>query len=556
MRDFCNVADRDSIRLIVAQDLKESGIDIDSSNLANLTSTFNMSSHNQSLFQQKTNSQQQQVLGSNNNILNTSNNLLFQSKMLTQQGGKQSNNDLKQSENDSHLGSNSNGGRIFGVNLKQLELVNINVNEQLLSVPIFLKHAFEYITDYVHVEGIFRRNGTASRLKELKKQVEEGMFNFSQFAIFDLTSLIKLFFREMPESLLTFSLYTNFIQAVKLDTTKSKLDSILNLCLQLPDLNLHVLIYLMSFLKKITQHESLNKMNSFNLAVCFAPNIIYTRINKVNDLYINEERIVVQLLIENSVMIGKISDSVYERSMMLNSLYCSNVLTTSHHHGNNMNNHVNDQSTSVTSSSSTSRIDALHNMQNAAMSSNMTTSNANDMVFLYDNDENSSFALHAHSAGSTSLSSYSTSKKEKKKRRSSSLKELMNTIQNSISKFRRRSASEKNDKTTCSIITCTSMTTGPTDTASFNTSRFFDSTSTNEKHRILDTLSVTPFIASSSSKHNQLNTPILHANLYATPRINKRNAEESLQSTTKKYLFLSMFSSYFEFPLIYLCFLL
>ena len=136
----------------------------------------------------------------------------------------------------------------------------------------------------MHVEGIFRRNGTATRLKELKKQVEEGFYNFSQFAIFDLTSLVKLFFRELPESLLTFSLYPNFIQAVKLDTTKSKVEPLLNLCLQLPDVNLHVLIYLMNFLKQITLKESTNKMNSFNLAVCFAPNIIYTRINKVKDI--------------------------------------------------------------------------------------------------------------------------------------------------------------------------------------------------------------------------------------------------------------------------------
>jgi hypothetical protein len=116
---------------------------------------------------------------------------------------------------------------------------------------------------------------------------------------------VKLFFRELPESLLTFALYQSFIQAVKLDTTKSKIEALLNLCLKLPDLNLHVLIYLMHFLKKVTLNEVQNKMNSFNLAVCFAPNIIYTRLNKMNDMYINEERIVVQLLIENSGLIGK-----------------------------------------------------------------------------------------------------------------------------------------------------------------------------------------------------------------------------------------------------------
>lgn len=350
------------------------------------------------------------------------------------------------------------------------------------------------------------------------------MFNFSQFAIFDVTSLIKLFFRELPESLLTFALYQSFIQAVKLETTKSKLESILNLCLQLPDINLNVLIYLMSFLKRVTQQESVNKMNSFNLAVCFAPNIIYTKINKVNDLYINEERIVVQLLIENSSMIGKISESVYERSIMLNSLCSSST--------NNMTNNLNACCNGSTNDQSTTNMANLANSSNALLQASST--NNNDLMFLYDNDlqENSSFAHHGQSAGSTSLSSYcGSSKKEKKKRRSSSLKELMNTIQNSISsKFRRRSASEKNDKTTCSIITCSSMTNGVSGSIGGDlscTSRLYD-----DKQRFLNDVQ-TPFISSASNK-KLLTTPIC-SSLYATPRINKRNAEDSLQSTTKKY---------------------
>jgi hypothetical protein len=247
---------------------------------------------------------------------------------------------------------------------------------------------------------------------------------------------------------------------------KSK-PAILNLCLQLTDLNLHVLIYLMQFLKQISQHENENKMNSFNLAVCFAPNIIYTRTNKLNELYINEERMVIQFLIENSALIGKVSDSVYERSLMLNSLCC-----------------------------------------------------ADGKDF---DPEQESFTT----ARSTSLSSYSKSSKEKKKRRSSSLKgfsyiffgplrfahriknhsyfdilDIMTTIQNSISKFRRRSASEKNDKTTCSMI------------------------SADSSHIISEEkpmyLQPTPY---------KLVTPI-STDLY-TPKI-KRNTEESLQSTTKK----------------------
>ena len=48
MRDFCSTADKDCIRLIVAQDLKESGIDIDSSGLANFSSLQNTTNGNTS----------------------------------------------------------------------------------------------------------------------------------------------------------------------------------------------------------------------------------------------------------------------------------------------------------------------------------------------------------------------------------------------------------------------------------------------------------------------------------------------------------------------------
>ncbi len=79
----------------------------------------------------------------------------------------------------------------------------------------------------------------------------------------------------------------------------------------------------------------------------------------------------------------------------------------------------------------------------------------------------------------------------------------MTTIQNSISKFRRRSASEKNDKTSCSIM------------------------SSDSSHIITEEKAVyiqpTPY---------KLVAP-LNTNLY-TPKI-KRNNEEILQSTTKKY---------------------
>ena len=129
-------------------------------------------------------------------------------------------------------------------------------------------------------------------------------------------------------------------------------------------------------------------MNSFNLAVCFAPNIIYTKVSKCNDLYINEERIVVQLLIENSQAIGKISDSVYERSLMLNSLCCSttmiganNTIGQTNSMANNMLSTTVDCAPTGNPSGSVSM-----NINPTTSKQSSTTMVNNDLLFLYDND--------------------------------------------------------------------------------------------------------------------------------------------------------------------------
>lgn len=123
--------------------------------------------------------------------------------------------------------------------------------------------------------------------------------------MFDVSALLKTFLRDMPDPLLTSALYSGFIQAAKIPSDQPRVDCVLGLCLKLPELNLHTLIYLMAFLKRMTLAEKLNKMNSFNLAVCIGPNIIYNKANKNNDGYINEERIVAQILIENGNAIGR-----------------------------------------------------------------------------------------------------------------------------------------------------------------------------------------------------------------------------------------------------------
>lgn len=527
MKDFCSMPERDYIRLIAAQDLRESGIDVAdmsvsmSGQFANMTNNhhYHTYHHHHTTYSSR---------GTGSGSMTTPSKNLHNSSL---NAAKYHTNTMDFHHHSHHHHDSSSKPRpTFGIELKKIECTTVTVNEQQLSIPTFLKNALEHIEHkFLLNEGIFRKSGTAQQ-KDIRAQIEQGNYNFTPYQnMGDMTSVVKSFIREIPGSLLTFALYSSFIQAAKLEPTgKTRLDALLNLCLQLPDAHLHLLIYLMNFLHQVTLHDSVNKMNAFNLATIFAPNIIYNP-DPQSNAYLNEERLVTQTLIENSSMIGRISDSVYERSQMLTEL-CNSTA-----------NKENSASGMVSINSGTG---------GTAVSGSGCVSDYN-----YDSDfpDNTSFAHHAQSIGSTSLSSYSTtsSKKDKKKRRSSSLKELMNTIQNSISsKFRRRSASEKNDKTTCSIITTglnDASTTNIGDVTTCSNSRFMSASSSHHHHHHHHYhQDSTPFIygnSGTSSRQIVMMTPLCGA----TPRINKRNAEESLQSTTKK-----LFSLYIYLILIYI----
>ena len=75
----------------------------------------------------------------------------------------------------------------------------------------------------VSVEGIFRKNGNIRRLKEVIEELEKdtGYGDFASDNPVQLAALLKKFFKELPDPLLTFKLHGLFI------ATQSKLDPFL-----------------------------------------------------------------------------------------------------------------------------------------------------------------------------------------------------------------------------------------------------------------------------------------------------------------------------------------
>jgi len=146
----------------------------------------------------------------------------------------------------------------------------------------------------------------------------------------DVASLLKQFLRELPEPLLTSGLYDVFIQCVgatAVDGTSASIDAVLLACLLLPDTNLATLRYLVMFLMQVAANSNHNRMDASNLAVCLAPNLLYSEHSSAvssavtDSLRLEAEMSVIQLLIENAGRVGMVADSIIERASLLNKCF-------------------------------------------------------------------------------------------------------------------------------------------------------------------------------------------------------------------------------------------
>lgn len=89
-----------------------------------------------------------------------------------------------------------------------------------------------------------------------------------------LTSLVKAFFREMPEPLITYELYENFVNVSDVKEPGERIRCLRVMVDLLPKINRSLLDRLMYHLARVAHQESVNRMTASNLSVIFAPCIL------------------------------------------------------------------------------------------------------------------------------------------------------------------------------------------------------------------------------------------------------------------------------------------
>uniref|UniRef100_A0A7M4FIP5 Myosin IXB n=1 Tax=Crocodylus porosus TaxID=8502 RepID=A0A7M4FIP5_CROPO len=142
------------------------------------------------------------------------------------------------------------------------------------SVPVVLEKLLEYVEMHgLYTEGIYRKSGSANRIKELKQLLESdpNSVKLENFPIHTITGILKQWLRELPDPLMTFAQYSDFLRAVELPGKQEQLCAIYSVLDQLPQANHNTLERLVFHLVKVALIEDINRMSPNALAIIFAP---------------------------------------------------------------------------------------------------------------------------------------------------------------------------------------------------------------------------------------------------------------------------------------------
>uniref|UniRef100_H3DJ94 Rho GTPase activating protein 11A n=1 Tax=Tetraodon nigroviridis TaxID=99883 RepID=H3DJ94_TETNG len=195
--------------------------------------------------------------------------------------------------------------KVFGVALESLPSCNMECG----SVPSFLVKACMCLMAHVNTEGLFRKSGSVVRLKALKAKVDAGEDCLSSALPCDVAGLVKQFFRELPEPVLPTELQEAFIKAQQLPTQEERTAATMLLSCVLPERNVTTLHHFFHFLHHVSKRSVENKMDSSNLAVILAPNLLHfgdgtEKMNANTEKRIKLQTTVVHCFIENASRFG------------------------------------------------------------------------------------------------------------------------------------------------------------------------------------------------------------------------------------------------------------
>jgi hypothetical protein len=168
--------------------------------------------------------------------------------------------------------------RVFGI-----ELSVVNTREHA-HIPRIMSELITFVESRaLTVEGIFRMAASVGGLNTLKKLYDSGkvvdldkMIAQKEIDIHSPPCLLKLYLRELPNPLLTFDLYDQFLAIANIpdEEEEKRYKELASLLQQLPHHNILLLDRLLQMLVKVANKSDVNLMTSSNLSIVFGLNLL------------------------------------------------------------------------------------------------------------------------------------------------------------------------------------------------------------------------------------------------------------------------------------------
>ncbi|XP_040921450.1 rho GTPase-activating protein 21-like isoform X4 [Toxotes jaculatrix] len=194
-------------------------------------------------------------------------------------------------------------GVTFGVRLDDCPPAQTNKFVPLI-VEVCCKLVEERGLEYT---GIYRVPGNNAAISNMQEELNNKGMN--DIDIQDdkwrdlnvISSLLKSFFRKLPEPLFTNDKYTDFIEANRIEDPVERLKVLKRLLHELPDHHYETLKFLSAHLKTVAQNSEKNKMEPRNLAIVFGPTLVRTTEDNMTHMvtHMPDQYKIVETLIQN-----------------------------------------------------------------------------------------------------------------------------------------------------------------------------------------------------------------------------------------------------------------
>ncbi|CAL8332557.1 unnamed protein product [Lota lota] len=164
---------------------------------------------------------------------------------------------------------------VFGVPLQ------VNVQRSGQPLPQGIQQAMRYLRNHcLDQVGLFRKSGVKSRIQALRQMNEAcgadgGGVSYEGQSAYDVADMLKQYFRDLPEPLLTSKLSETFLQIYQYMPKELRLQAVRAAVLLLPDESRDALHTLLCLLSDVTASVGENQMTPTNLAVCLAPSLFH-----------------------------------------------------------------------------------------------------------------------------------------------------------------------------------------------------------------------------------------------------------------------------------------